>query len=317
MKAFSLIGAAGYIAPRHMRAIKDTGNSLVSALDVHDTVGVLDSYFPEVKFFTEFERYDRYIDLMRRSGKSLDYIAITSPNYLHDSHARFALRVGANAICEKPLVINPWNIDGLRKLEVETGRRIYTVLQLRLHPSIIELKKKVEIATSQKAQKRFSVDLTYITSRGPWYFISWKGDGKKSGGIATNIGIHFFDMLLWVFGAARDSKLHLLKDDAASGVIEFEHADVKWFLSVNANYLPDDARGRGARTYRSILVDGEETEFSEGFTDLHTETYRDILSGGGFGLDDATPSISLVHAIRTSTVVGLAGEHHALARKAV
>lgn len=317
MKRFSLIGAAGYVAPRHMRAIKDTGNTLVSALDSHDTVGVLDSYFPHAKFFTEFERYDRHIDLMRREGLSLDYISITSPNYLHDSHARFALRVGANAVCEKPLVINPWNVDGLRMLETETGCRVYTVLQLRLHPSIINLRKKVEDEIARIPSKRFSVNLTYITSRGPWYFTSWKGDEKKSGGIVANIGVHFFDMLLWVFGDLRASTLNVLKDDVASGTLEFAHADVKWFLSVNASYLPEDVKRRGARTYRSILVDGEESEFSEGFTDLHTETYRDILSGGGFGLDDATPSISLVHTLRTSSCVGLVGDYHALAKQSL
>ena len=315
MKTFSLIGAAGYVAPRHLRAIRDTGNNLLSALDSHDTVGVLDSYFPNAKFFTEFERYDRHIDLMRRRGQSLDFISVTSPNYLHDSHVRFALRVGANAICEKPLVINPWNVDGLRVLEAETNRRVYTVLQLRLHPSVISLKKKVQEAVAQNPGKIFSVELTYVTSRGQWYFISWKGDEKKSGGITANIGIHFFDMLLWVFGNVQNSTLNILREDVASGTLEFAHANVRWFLSLNADHLPNDVKTRGARTYRSILVDGEESEFSEGFTDLHTETYRDILSGGGFGLNDATPSISLVHTIRTSSSVGLSGEYHALAKK--
>lgn len=316
MKNFSLIGAAGYVAPRHMRAIKDTGNTLVSALDPHDTVGVLDSYFPDARFFIEFERYDRHVDLMKRKGQTLDYIAIVSPNYLHDSHVRFALRVGADAICEKPLVINPWNIEGLKTIEKETGRRIYTVLQLRLHPTISELKAKITDRIRALPEIIFHVDLTYITSRGPWYFISWKGDEKKSGGIVVNIGIHFFDMLIWLFGDIKSCQTNVLKDDVACGVLQFANASVRWFLSVNSNYLPETAKQKGMRTFRSIMIDGAEIEFSDGFTDLHTETYRHILRGNGFKLDDALPSIALVHTIRTSPVRGLSGEYHPFAKVA-
>ena len=300
MKRFALIGAAGFIAPRHLKAIRDTGNELVAALDPHDSVGILDSYFPDARFFTEFERFDRHLDKLGRKGEVLDYVSIASPNYLHDAHARFALRSGADAVCEKPLVINPWNLDGLAAIEEETGRRIFTILQLRLHPSVIALKDRVGKAIAADDGRRFEVDLNYVTSRGAWYHSSWKGEEGKSGGIVTNIGIHFFDMLLWIFGEALETGVEHLSDDRAAGSIRFANASVRWFLSVDANDLPGAARERGQRTYRSIRIDGDEVEFSEGFTDLHTASYEQILGGGGFGIADARPSISLVHAIRSA-----------------
>lgn len=315
MKNFALIGAAGYIAPRHMKAIKDTGNTLVAALDNNDTVGILDSYFPDARFFTEFERFDRHIELLRREGTKTDYVSVASPNYLHDSHIRFALRVGADAICEKPLVVNPWNAEGLRHVEQETGGKVYTILQLRLHPSIVALRERVQAAVVAEPDKMFELDLTYIASRGAWYFASWKGEEKKSGGIVANIGVHFYDMLLWVFGPLKQSRVTLRGEDAASGTIELAHARVRWFLSVNAAYLPETATAKGQRTYRSILMDGEEIEFSEGFTELHTESYRHVLSGGGFGLDEAMPAIELVHGIRQAELTGLAGDYHPYAAK--
>lgn len=308
-QSFALIGAAGYIAPRHMRAIKDTGNRLVAALDPNDSVGVLDSYFPDASFFVEFERFDRHIDKLRRRGEPVQYVGICSPNYLHDAHARFALRSGAHAICEKPLVLNPWNIDGLAEVERESGRRIHNILQLRLHPSIRALRDKVAATPRSRI---FDVDLTYLTSRGNWYYTSWKGEEKKSGGIATNIGVHFFDMLSWVFGRRTGAVVHLHAPDVAAGCLEYERARVRWFLSINVRHLPETARASGRRTYRSILVEGEELEFSDGFTDLHTESYAGILRGGGFGLDDARSSIETVYEIRNMTPSGLKGEYHPL-----
>jgi len=307
MKQFSLIGAAGYIAPRHLKAIKETGNRLVAAFDPHDNVGILDSYFPDTRFFTEFERFDRHVDKLRRKGEQLDYVSITSPNYLHDAHVRFALRSGADAICEKPLVINPWNLDGLAALEAETGKRVFTILQLRLHPSVIALRDRVRQAIEADSKRQFAVDLTYVTSRGAWYFSSWKGEDSKSGGIVTNIGIHFFDMLWWIFGDPVETEVAQLQQDSASGRFRFANAEVRWFLSVNAEHLPTSARDKGQRTFRSIKVDGEEVEFSDGFTDLHTASYHDILGGGGFGIEEARPSISLVHAVRQSHASGKVG----------
>ncbi|MBI1768492.1 MAG: Gfo/Idh/MocA family oxidoreductase [Bacteroidetes bacterium] len=295
MKNFALIGAAGYIAPRHLQAIKDTGNNLVAALDKFDSVGIMDSYFPQADFFTEFERFDRHIDKLKRIGKKIDYVSICSPNYLHDSHIRFALRHHADAICEKPLVLNPWNVDALSEIEKETGKRVYTILQLRLHPNIIQLKKEVENAP---ADKIFDVNLTYITSRGKWYHHSWKGDEIKSGGIATNIGIHFFDMLLWVFGDIKELKINSYEVDKASGFLELKKARVNWMLSINENDLPVEAKTKGKRTFRSLKRDGNEIEFSDGFTELHTKSYSEILAGRGFGLNDARPSIELAHQIR-------------------
>jgi UDP-N-acetyl-2-amino-2-deoxyglucuronate dehydrogenase len=313
MSKFALIGAAGYIAPRHLRAIKDTGHSLVAAMDPNDTVGILDSYFPEARFFTEFERFDRYVDLLRRKEERLDYVTITSPNYLHDSHIRFALRVGATAICEKPLVVNPWNAEALRDIEEESGRRVFTILQLRLHPSIVALKEQVARKRSSGAGPT-ELELTYITSRGNWYFASWKGDEKKSGGIVTNIGIHFFDMLLWIFGPVEESELTFLHEDTASGILRFADATVRWFLSVNAAHLPAECTAKGQRTYRSIRMEGEEIEFSDGFTDLHTESYRRIIAGEGFGIEDALPSITLTHDIRHLPPRGLTDASHPFAR---
>ncbi|MEK6780149.1 MAG: Gfo/Idh/MocA family oxidoreductase [Bacteroidota bacterium] len=297
MKNFALIGVAGYIAPRHLQAIRDTGNNLVAALDKADTVGVMDSYFPNADFFTEFERFDRHLDKLKRQGQKIDFISICSPNYLHDSHIRFALRQGADAICEKPLVLNPWNVDALTEIEKETGKRVYTILQLRLHPGIIELKNKV---LNGPGNKIYDVNLAYITSRGHWYHISWKGDVSKSGGIATNIGIHFFDMLIWVFGAVRKVETKKMTKDSATGFIEFEYARVNWNLSINYEDIPDGIRAKGKRTFRLLTMDGEEIEFSDGFTELHTKSYEAILNGQGFGLTEAKPSIELVHQIRKS-----------------
>ena len=311
MKNFALIGAAGYIAPRHLMAIKETGNRLVAALDKHDCVGIMDSYFPEADFFVEYERFDRHIDKLRRSGIKIDYVSICTPNYLHDSHIRFALRHGADAICEKPLVLNPWNVDALMELEKETGHRVNTILQLRLHPAIVELKKKVEEAPKDKV---FDIDLTYITSRGRWYHISWKGDLQKSGGVATNIGVHFFDMLTWIFGDVRDSKVNISSSSKAAGVLALKRANVRWFMSLDYNDIPETVRATGKRTFRTIMVDGKEVEFSEGFTELHNESYRRILAGNGFGLSDAKAAIQTVHDIRNMAEVGLVGDYHPFAR---
>jgi UDP-N-acetyl-2-amino-2-deoxyglucuronate dehydrogenase len=299
---FALIGAGGYIAPRHMKAIRDTGNRLVAAVDRSDSVGILDSYSQDISFFTEFERFDRHAEKLRRSGEEnrLHYVSICSPNYLHDAHMRFALRIGADAICEKPLVLNPWNLDALAELEQETGKKIYNILQLRVHPAIIALKEKVQ---SAPPDKKFSIDLTYITSRGKWYFTSWKGDMQKSGGVATNIGIHFFDMLMWIFGCVTHHEVHCSDESKMGGFLELEKAKVRWFLSVNKEDLPDSAKAAGKATFRSITVDGEEFEFSEGFTDLHTIVYKEILAGRGFGLDDARASINLVYELRNSVPV--------------
>lgn len=307
MKRFALIGGAGYVAPRHMRAVKDTGNELVAVLDPNDSVGVIDSYFPEADFFTEFERFDRHIDKKRRKGDAIDYVSICSPNYLHDAHIRFALRNGAHAICEKPLVLNPWNLDGLEEVEADTGSKVYNILQLRLHPALIELKQKIEAGGNDK---KHEIDLTYITSRGRWYFISWKGDESKSGGIATNIGIHFFDMLIWIFGKVQMNIVHLFEPNKAAGFLELENARVRWFLSVDEKTLPDNVRAEGQRTYRSITVDGEEVEFSKGFTDLHTLSYQEIVNGNGFGLKEARASVETAYAIRNTKPSLMRGEKH-------
>jgi UDP-N-acetyl-2-amino-2-deoxyglucuronate dehydrogenase len=313
MKSFALIGAAGYIAPRHMQAIKATGNRLVAALDPSDSVGVIDSYFPDASFFTEFERFDRHLDKLRRGGDSQapSHIAICSPNYLHDSHMRFALRSGADAICEKPLVLNPWNIDGLLEIERSTGRSVTTILQLRVHPAIIALRERV--AAEAAGGRKHEVDLTYITSRGLWYLHSWKGDVKKSGGIATNIGVHFFDMLHYIFGALQENVVHLSEPTRAAGYLEYAQARVRWFLSVDASDLPQAQQKAGQRTYRSITVDGEEIEFSGGFTDLHTRSYELILEGKGFGLEENRCAISTVAAIRDAQPLGPRGDYHPLA----
>ncbi|MFH1000376.1 MAG: Gfo/Idh/MocA family oxidoreductase [Bacteroidota bacterium] len=309
VKNFALIGAAGFIAPRHMQAIKDTGHELVAALDKFDCVGIMDNFFPAANFFTEPERFDRHLDKLRRmnNGSAVDYVSICSPNYLHDSHIRLALRNNAHAICEKPIVLNPWNVDGLQTIEKESNKEIYTILQLRLHPSVIALKKKVENGPKDKI---YDIDLTYITSRGKWYSFSWKGDLSKSGGVSTNIGVHFFDMLSFIFGKAKNSSVHLLKDKKAAGFLELEKANVRWFLSIDSNDISEKRREQGQSTYRSILMEGEEFEFSGGFTDLHTLSYQEILAGNGFRLDDARSSIQMVHAIRNANVLGLKGNYH-------
>lgn len=295
MKNFGLIGAAGYIAPRHLKAIKETNNQLLCALDNFDSVGIMDSYFPEAHFFVEFERFDRHIEKLKRNGQYLDYISICTPNYLHDAHIRMALRAGADAICEKPLVLNPWNIDALQEIEAQYNKRIHTILQLRLHPSIIQLKQQIN---AQQSKTKHEVDLTYITSRGKWYDISWKGDAEKSGGVATNIGVHFFDMLSWIFGAVQDIETHVHEKHKAAGYLEFENARVRWFLSIDAHDLPAGIKQKQQRTYRSITVDGQELEFSNGFTDLHTVSYQEILKGNGFPIAEAKNSIDIIHTIR-------------------
>ena len=305
-KRFALVGAAGYIAPRHMKAIRDTGHELVAALDPNDSVGVIDSYFPDADFFTEFERFDRHVDKLRRKGDKIDYVSICSPNYLHDAHIRFALRNGAHAICEKPIVLNPWNVDALEEIEQETGCRVFSIQQLRLHPAIVALKDRVDA----QGNRTHDVDVTYVTPRGHWYHSSWKGDLAKSGGVATNIGLHFFDMLLWVFGPVLENAVHTNRADCAAGTLILSRARVRWFLSVNAAHLPAAAREGGKRTYRIITVSGEPQEFSEGFGELHTESYRDILSGHGFGLDDARAAIETVSAIRHASPVEWRGEAH-------
>lgn len=302
MKNFALIGAAGYIAPRHLQAIKATGNNLVAALDKHDNVGILDSYFPECDFFTEFERFDRHLDKLRRHGTQVDYVTICSPNYLHDSHIRFALRSGADAICEKPVVLNPWNIDALEEIEEETGKRAYTILQLRLHPGVLALRERIQNGPKDKV---YEVDLTYLTSRGRWYHHSWKGDVSKSGGIATNIGIHFFDMLIWIFGEVRKSEVSQLAAKRAEGILYLERARVRWLLSIDYNDLSEDIKKTGKRTYRSLRLEGEEVEFSEGFADLHVRSYEQILAGNGFNLKDAEKAIELVHTIRQQGLLTL------------
>lgn len=310
-RCFALIGAAGFVAPRHMKAIYDTQSTLVAAYDPKDSVGVIDNYFPEAAFFVEFERFDRHLDKLRRSGKGVDYVSVCSPNYLHDSHIRFGLRNGADVICEKPVVLNPWNIDALAQIEKESSKRIYSILQLRLHPSIIALKSKVEAAPKNKV---FDIDLAYITSRGNWYYTSWKGDVAKSGGIATNIGVHFFDMLGWIFGEVKANTVHLHAHDRAAGFLEFERARVRWFLSINAKTLPESALNNRKGTYRSLKIDDTEFEFSEGFTDLHTKSYEEIFNGKGFRISETRQSINIVHQIRHLSPQGLTGDYHPFAK---
>lgn len=314
MKNFALIGAAGYIAPRHMKAIKETNNNLTAAFDPYDGVGVIDSYFPNADFFVEFERFDRHIEKLRRAKNNLDYVSICSPNYLHDAHIRFGLRNGADVICEKPIVLNPWNVDILEDMEKETGKNIYTILQLRHHPSIVALKKRVEQSPKNKI---FDIDLTYLTSRGMWYHTSWKGDISKSGGIATNIGVHFFDALTSIFGPVKENIVHIHTHDRASGILHLENARVRWFLSINEDVLPKELKEKGIRTFRSITVENEEIEFSGGFTDLHTVSYQEVLDGKGFRIKDSKPAIEIVHDIRNIQPIGLVGEYHPLAKEAL
>lgn len=309
---FAIIGVAGYIAPRHLKAIKETNNNLVAALDNSDSVGIIDNYFPYADFFVEFERFDRHIDKLRRTDNKVDFVSICSPNYLHDSHIRFSLRSDAHAICEKPLVLNPWNIDALLDYEKDTGKKVYNVLQLRLHPSIQALRKKIQ---DGPAGKIYDIDLTYITSRGNWYLFSWKGDVQKSGGVATNIGVHFFDMLTWIFGNVKENITHVSEYNKASGYLEFSRARVRWFLSIDTKDLPENVQKSGNRTYRSITLDKEEIEFSDGFSDLHTITYEKILSGEGFGLSESRRSIETVYTIRNAKAIGCTGNYHPMCKK--
>lgn len=310
MKNFAIIGVGGYVAPRHLRAIKDTGNNLLAAHDACDSVGILDSYFPETFFFTEQELFDRHCSKIKNAGGHIDYVSVCTPNYLHDSHTRYALRLGADVICEKPLVLNPWNIDGLQKVEQETGHKVNNILQLRLHPSIIALKEKIDNGPKDKI---YDVDLTYITARGHWYYASWKGDDRKSGGIATNIGIHFYDMLTYIFGEVEKNVVHIATHDRVAGFLQLKKANVRYFLSINANTLPKEIAAQGLRTYRSITIENEAFEFSGGFTELHTESYRQILKGNGFGLNEVRSCIQTVYDIRQAKPIGLVGDYHPLA----
>ena len=309
MKRFALIGVGGYVAPRHLKAIKDTGNVLLAAYDKSDSVGIMDNYFPDVAFFTEQELFDRHNSRLRERGEGIDYISVCTPNYLHDAHTRYGLRLGADVICEKPVVLNPWNVDALERVEEETGHRAYTILQLRLHPAVMALKAKVDAHRDRK----YDVDLTYITSRGPWYYVSWKGDEHKSGGVATNIGVHFYDMLAWIFGDVEKSVVHVSSHDRVAGYLELKNARVRYFLSINAVHLPDEAVRQGMRTWRTMTVDGEAFEFSQGFTELHTRSYEEILDGRGFSIAEARESIQIVHDIRNAHPVGLVGDYHPMA----
>lgn len=311
MKNFAIIGVGGYIAPRHLKAIRDTQNTLVAAYDKCDSVGILDSYFPDASFFTELELFDRHCSKLKHTDGQVDMVSICTPNYLHDSHTRYALRLGADVICEKPLVLNPWNIDGIRNVELETGHKVNNILQLRLRPTIIKLKKQVEEGPQDKV---YDIDLTYITSRGRWYYTSWKGDTHKSGGIATNIGVHFYDMLAYVFGDVEESVVHVSSFDRVAGFLRLKRARVRYFLSINEDVLPLSLRENGQRTYRSIRIGDEEVEFSGGFTDLHTESYRRILDGNGFGLDEVQNCIQMVYDIRNAKPIGLKGDYHPLAK---
>lgn len=306
-KNFSLIGVAGYIAIRHLKAIKETGNQLIASLDQFDSVGVIDQYFPDSDFFVEFERFDRHLDKIKRNGIHMDYVSICSPNFLHDAHIRFALRHQADAICEKPMVLNPWNVDALQDFEKETGKNVYNLLQLRLHPSIIELKKRIENGPKDKI---YDIDLSYITSRGNWYFFSWKGDIQKSGGVATNIGVHFFDMLTWIFGEVEENTVHISKDNKVAGYLGLKRARVRWFLSVDYEDIPEKIKAKGQRTFRSLKLDDQEIEFSDGFTNLHTLSYENILSGKGFGIKEVESSVKTVYDIRNAVPAGCKGDYH-------
>jgi UDP-N-acetyl-2-amino-2-deoxyglucuronate dehydrogenase len=301
MKNFAITGVAGFVAPRHLEAIRATGNRLVAAADPHDAVGILDRYGFDVRFFTEIERFDRHLEKLRRGPAEhrVHFLSVCSPNYLHDAHIRMALRVEADTICEKPIVINPWNLDSLQELEGETGRRVYTILQLRLHPALLALRKQIQ---ETAPDHRFRVKLVYITSRGSWYQVSWKGVTERSGGLATNIGIHFFDMLLWLFGPVRRTEVHVRDEWRAGGTLELARADVEWFLSANSKDLPPHTAAANKSTFRTITVDGQEVEFSEGFTDLHTRSYEEVLAGRGFGIADARASIELARQIRQMEV---------------
>lgn len=312
MKNFAIIGVGGYIAPRHLKAIKDTGNNLLSAYDRFDSVGIMDSYFPDASFFIEQELFDRHNTKLQESDNKLDFVSVCTPNYLHDAHTRYGLRLGCDVICEKPMVLNPWNIDALEKVERETGHRIYNILQLRLHDSIVALKKRIDEGPQDKV---YDVDLTYITSRGRWYYTSWKGDEHKSGGVATNIGVHFYDMLSWIFGDVQENIVHVASHDRVAGFLRLKKARVRYFLSINADHLPANAVQGEKRTYRTIMIDGDEFEFSAGFTELHTKSYQKILAGEGFGIEEARNCINIVHSIRNAKPIGLKGDYHPLAKQ--
>jgi len=314
MKNFAITGVAGFIAVRHLKAIKETGNNLLVALDKGDSVGIIDSYFPQAHFFTEFERFDRHVEKLRRENVQLDYVSICTPNYLHDAHIRFALRHGADAICEKPVVLNPWNIDALQVIEKETGKKVNNVLQLRLHTAIMELKERIEKGPKDKI---YDVDLSYITSRGKWYHVSWKGDIAKSGGVATNIGVHFFDMLTWIFGDIKENVVHYASATKMAGFLQLKQARVRWFLSVDYDDIPEAVRKQGKRTYRVLNIDGSEFEFSEGFTDLHTRLYNEILKGNGFALEECRKAIEAVYTIRNVAPIGLKGDYHPLCKSII
>lgn len=313
--SFALIGAAGFVAPRHMRAIADSGNELVAAVDPHDSVGVIDSYFPEAAFFTEFESFDKYLHMLMRKGKGVNFVSICSPNYLHDTHILHTLRIRADAICEKPLVLTPWDVAAIEEMEEEYGHRVWSILQLRLNPKIGSLKKRIENALIRNPDLVYDIDLTYITSRGRWYFTSWKGSLDKSGGITANIGVHFFDMLTWIFGPVEDNKVHVCSHDAAAGFLILKNARVKWFLSINSDHLPGEAVKNGLKIFRSISIDGEEFEFSDGFTDLHSKSYEEILAGRGFGLNEAVRSIRIIYDIQNASPTGVCGDSHPLCSK--
>lgn len=307
MKNFAIIGVGGYIAPRHLKAIKDTGNNLLSAYDRFDSVGIMDSYFPDASFFIEQELFDRHNTKLQESDNKLDFVSVCTPNYLHDAHTRYGLRLGCDVICEKPMVLNPWNIDALEKVEKETGHRIYNILQLRLHDSIVALKKRIDEGPQDKV---YDVDLTYITSRGKWYYTSWKGDEHKSGGVATNIGVHFYDMLSWIFGDVQENIVHVASHDRVAGFLRLKKARVRYFLSINGEHLPEGVTG----SYRSITVGGENFEFSQGFTDLHTRSYEEILAGRGFRIAEAKECIQTVYDIRHAEPIGLVGDYHPMAK---
>jgi len=315
MQNFAMTGVAGYIAPRHLKAIKDTGHRLVAAVDPSDSVGILDSYFPESAFFTEYERFDRHLEKLKRKGEGerVHWVSICSPNHLHDAHIRTALRVGADALCEKPIVLNPWNLDALQELETETGHRVWTVLQLRVHPSLEELKRRLD---AEAHPGKHEVVLTYVTGRGEWYRHSWKGILEKSGGVGSNIGVHFFDLLVWLFGPVGRLETHALDAQTCAGSLELAHARVRWFLSIDVRYVPEERRARGERTFRSLQLDGTEIEFSGGFTDLHTEVYRRTLAGEGFGIEETRASIDIVHRIRTMQPTEAGHDAHPLLRPA-
>lgn len=316
MKNFGLIGTSGYIAPRHLRAIRDTGNQLVAAVDPHDSVGILDQFFPQARFFTEIERFDRHIEKQRltRSDRALDYLAICSPNYLHDAHARLGLRIGADVICEKPLVINPWNLDQLSMIEREHNCQVYNILQLRVHPKLIELRERFQ---RESGDRMNDVEISYVTPRGNWYRTSWKGDIAKSGGVITNIGIHLFDLMMWFFGREEAVQLHQLTESKAAGTVRMKNANLRWFLSIDAEDHPNGPEREGNPAHRSITINGEELEFSGGFFDLHTESYRQILAGLGFGIEEARPSIELVHKLRNLPVSEPDADAHPFVRRSL